>query len=39
VVLTCVLVRVCPCSSVLSPGGSSFVLDVVFFVDTMLSLV
>ena len=37
--IACVLVLVCPCSSVLSPGGSRLVLDVVFFVDTMLSLV
>ena len=37
--VACVLVLVCPCSSVLSLGGSRFVLDVVFFVDTMLSLV
>jgi len=37
--VACVLVLVCPCSSVLSPDGSRFLLDVVFFVDTMLSLV
>jgi len=37
--IACVLVLVCPCSSVLSPGESRFVLDVVFFVDTMLSFV